>query len=175
MNADSVALNVTVGKLTSSVGLNTTNNSIAFNNLIAGTPVSSPSATPLTTVATCTNCTLGYNLYMSDTLTTSSLYNGTAYIPDYSGTFTSPTQWVDGTSKGLGVSLLSSTAGKEAKWVSGYYAGVPSTTTTAIHSISTSVASDTCTFGWKLDVPSTQATGAYTGNVTVTAVANPLP
>ena len=105
------------------------------------------------------------------------LTSGANTIPAISsGTINSPVSWNEGTTKGLGFSLLSTNATAiPAKWNSGSaYARLPTTTTTTyVRSGYTGGGIDTLTLRYRLDVDSTQPTGAYTSTVTYTGVITP--
>ncbi len=150
---------------------------VAFGSLTPGTPIQSPSGG--TVVSVTTNAANGYTVGLSDGSDTNSalLHTDTStYIADYAGTITTPTSW---TGTGVGVTLFAATTSKEAKWGTGTayddannkYAGVPSAdtaghTVTGFHS-----GANTSTWAFEVDVPNTQKTGAYSGNVTFTATA----
>jgi len=97
-------------------------------------------------------------------------------IADYAGTIAVPTSW---TGTGLGICVYAADTSKEAKWGTGTtetdsnnkYAGIPQTAT-EIHNVGSAVTNDDTSIGYKLNVPTSQKTGAYSGVVTYTAVAN---
>lgn len=151
---------------------------IAFGNLTPGTPICNPFGS---TFAITTNASNGYTIGLSDgSDTNSSMAFSTYYIPDAtSGTLATPVTWQTGNSafQGLGVSNWSDVTTKEVKWGAGTtvcdaankYTFVPSATA-AFHTVTGyRAAADNSLFSWKIDAPTTQITGAYSGIVTATA------
>jgi hypothetical protein len=75
--------------------------------------------------------------------------------------------------------MFAADTSKEAAWGTGTtvcdannkYAGAPATATTAHTVTGFHSGADTSSWGWKIDVPNTQKTGSYSGNVTFTATA----
>jgi hypothetical protein len=102
--------------------------------------------------------------------------DATTYIPDYTGTVAVPTTW---TGTGLGLTLFAADSTKEVKWGAGTtfsdalnkYAGAPLAATTAHTVIGFKAGADTSSWAFKLDVPNSQKTGAYSGNIIFTATA----
>ena len=148
--------------------------SVPFGNLQPGTPISGPSSGTITTVTT--NAANGYTIVVSDgSDTNSAMAQGGTYIADYAGTITTPTTW---TGTGLGVTLFAADTTKESKWGTGTayndannkYAGVPAGATVAHTVTGFPITSDTASWAFKIDVPNTQKTGAYTGNVVFSAL-----
>lgn len=146
---------------------------LGFGNLLPGSVMTG------TTVATVTtNYPNGYSLSISDAISGSNsalLHTDTATrIADYAGTIATPTAW-SGT--GLGICLYSATGKNTSQWGTGTtasdsnnkYAGVPQTATEIHAKTGSPTASDQSSVGYKLVVPNTQKTGAYSGNVTFTA------
>lgn len=90
-------------------------------------------------------------------------------IPAVSGTIASPVTWAEGTTKGLGFSLVSTNAtALPAKWNAGAsYAAFP-LTSTAFYTRTGLSGGTTDTLGMRvrLDVATTQLTGSYTNTVT---------
>ncbi len=150
---------------------------ISFGNLTPGTAICSDTAT---VASVTTNASNGYTIGLSDSVasTGSALRHtdGNTRIADYVGTIATPTAW---TGTGLGVSLFAADTGKAAKWGTGAtvcdannkYAGVPQNATTAHTATGYHSGADTSSWSWKIDVPNTQKTGTYSGNVTFTATA----
>ena len=152
---------------------------ISLGNLTPGAPVCNSSGTVF---LVSTNASNGYKMTPSDgSATNSALSEITGvHILDYLGTLATPTTW---TGSGLGVTLWSGVQ-REAAWSVGgvatdacalastKWAGVPANSTaTTGHTVTGYLAGpDTTYWGWKVDVPNTQKTGAYTGAVTFTVV-----
>ena len=148
---------------------------ITLANLSPGTAVCSSTAS---VASVTTNAANGYTLGVHDgSATNSALRNGatSVYISDYAGTIAAPTTW---TGTGLGVTLFAADTSKNTtQWGAGttvcdslnQYAGVPAAATTAHTVTGFRSGADTSSWGWKIDAPSTQETGTYTGNVTFTA------
>lgn len=154
---------------------------VAFGNLTPGTPIC-PATGVVTT--TNTNAANGYTIGISDggTSTASSMTHTdtTTKITDVtnSGTVAAPAVW--GTSTGVGITLFAADTSKTtAQWGTGTtacdalnkYAAVPATATTAHTAAGAPKTNDTTSWGFKIDVPNTQKTGAYSGDVTFTATA----
>jgi len=150
----------------------------AFGNLTPGTPICYNTGT---VASVTTNSANGYTLGLSDTIasTNSALVHTdtTTYITDYAGTIATPTAW---TGTGLGATnYAADDTHKNAKWgagttvcdVSNKYAGIPETATTAHTVTGYHASADTSGWGFKVDVPNTQKTGAYAGTATFTATA----
>lgn len=150
---------------------------VAFGNLTPGTPIKAPSAAVIANVTT--NAANGYTLGLSDGIasTNSSMLHTDAatYITDYAGTLATPTVW-----SGTGVGVTNFVGDhKDAKWGTGTtygdalnkYAGIPQTATTAYTATGFTAASDPSSWAFEIDVPNTQKTGAYSGNITFTATA----
>ncbi len=109
------------------------------------------------------------NLTHSDTSTTIAALSG--------GSITTPVLWDDGTTKGLGFTLISGMS-IPAKWGSGpvnyKYAPLPSSATTFFSRTGLSAgAKEVTNMQLKLDVPTSQKSGQYTNIVTVTVTAKP--
>lgn len=155
----------------------TAGDTIAFGNLTPGSPSKSTGGT---TISVSTSSADGYKLFIEDGIaaTNSALLHTdtTTRIADYGGTIGTPTSW-SGT--GLGFCLYSGTA-KAAKWGTGTtyddannkYAGVPETATEIMDKTTYSASADLSYVAWQIDVPNDQKTGSYSGNVTISAVAN---
>ncbi len=94
-------------------------------------------------------------------------------IADYAGTIGTPTTW-SGT--GLGFSVFAA-PDKEAKWGAGSschdsnnaYAAFPDSDTVITNVVNYSHDDTTIDVCYRVDVPSTQASGEYTGSITYTA------
>ena len=155
-----------------SISLDVDFDTIAFGNLLPGSVIT---GTTITTVTT--NYPNGYSLSASDNVagTNSALLHTdtTTRIADYAGTIAVPTSWTD---TGLGICVYSATD-KNGKWGTGTtetsalnkYAGVPQNATEIHPKTGAPTSSDESKIGYKLVVPNTQKTGAYSGNITYTA------
>lgn len=155
----------------------TAGDAVTFGSLTPGTPICFATGT---VASVTTNSANGYTIGLSDAVagTNSTLLHtdATTRIADYAGTLTTPTTWA---STGLGVGLFAADTNKDVKWGTGTavcdannkYAGVPQTATTAHTSTGYHASADTSSWSWKIDVPNTQKTGTYSGNVTFTATA----
>lgn len=158
----------------------TTGDTVPFGNLTPGTPIPAPSSGTIATVTT--NSGNGYTIGLHDGVasTDSSMLHtdATTRITDVTaGDITTPAVW--GTSTGVGITLFAADTTKEAKWGTGTtyndannkYAAVPETATTAHTAAGFKSGADTSSWAFKIDVPNTQKTGAYSGTVTFTATA----
>lgn len=171
---DAASLDTTVS---TTLTLGVSPGSISLGNLIPGTPVVGASGVVITVN---TSADSGYLLGVSDGVTGSDSAllhtDTTTRIADYAGTIAIPTTW---TGTGLGFTVYAADTNKEAKWGTGTtyndannnYAGVPETTTTFHSSPGFKAVDDTTSVGFKVDVPNSQKTGNYSGNVTITATA----
>ena len=159
-----------------SISLNVDSSSKNLGNITPGTPVT---ATTTTTVTT--NAPNGYLLAVSDGVSGSDsalLHTDTVTrIADYAGTIASPTLW---TGTGLGICLYAATGKDTTKWgtgssetdVNNKYAGIPQNATTIHTKTGSPTSNDQSSIGYKLDIPNSQKTGSYSGNVTYTATTN---
>ena len=157
-------------------------------SIIPGSPASNS-----TTCTVTTNDAEGYNLSVVDDRTTSNaLYHATlsgtadgqiidkiAWDPTAGSGVGNAVAW-SGT--GLGFGVLSSTATKNTTWWgtgttcadgNQLYAGLPSAETNVMEHASYSNASTDTIICYRIDVPSTQIAGEYTGSVTYTATGRP--
>ena len=150
---------------------------VAFGSLTPGTPIAAPSGGSVVSVVT--NSANGYTVGLSDGSDTNSSMlhtDTTTYVADYAGTIATPTSW---TGTGVGVTLFAADTNKEAAWGTGTtysdsnnkYAGVPSAATTGHTVTGFHASADTSSWAFKIDVPNTQKTGVYSGDVTFTATA----
>lgn len=176
----STTATVTVStSVTNYIILSISPNTQLLGNLTPGTSVKSTG-----TIATVTsNSANGYNLGLSDAVATGSSAlvhtDTTTYIADFGGTIVTPLPWTGGTSVGLGISMFAADSSKEAKWgagttatdVANWYAAVPFSATTAHTVTGFHASADTSSWAFEADVPNTQKTGNYSGNVTFTATA----
>jgi len=155
-----------------SLSLSVDSGTINFGNLTPGTPLVDTTVTTVTT-----NYPNGYVLQIHDGVSgsNSALKHSdlVTYIADYLGTIETPTLW-SGT--GLGICVYAAT-NKESKWGTGTtesdpnnkYAGIPETATTIHTKPGSPTSGDNTSIGYKLDVPNTQKSGSYSGDVTYTA------
>lgn len=159
----------------------TQNDTVAFGNLIPGTPIIKPNGPPAGTIAAVTtNAANGYTIGISDGSNTDScLASGGNHILDYTGNLVTPTVWAPGDT-GLGVTMYAADTNKEAKWGTGVtyndvnnkYAGVPAADTADAHVVTGyNAGADTSTWSFQVDVPPDQPSGAYAGAMTFTATA----
>jgi len=150
---------------------------VDFGNLTPGTAIPAPSGGVVASVTT--NAANGYSVGLHDGSGTNSALLHTdesTYIADYAGTITTPTTW---TGTGIGITLFAADTTKEAKWgtgttyndVNNKYAGIPAESAVAHTAATYKASADTSTWAFKIDVPNTQKTGTYGGNVTFTVTA----
>ncbi|MDD5397351.1 MAG: hypothetical protein PHW24_04860 [Candidatus Moranbacteria bacterium] len=167
-------------------------NNATIPNLTAGTPQSVQATCTVTT-----NGQNGFNLKVNkttvgnDATKTLKHSDGTTWITDtgsglaaFDGTTATPVLW--GTAKGLGfrVGVVSTTPNANslnppagyAMWgndgATAEYAAFPVTAQTIYNYASYASAASTISIEYKLDVPTTQKSGAYTGTVQYTATTN---
>jgi hypothetical protein len=103
----------------------------------------------------------------------------TTRIVDFYGSVVDPQPWIDGKSRGLGVTVFSADTSKEAKWGTGTtyndtnnkYVGVPEFASTIHVSTGYKTGNDTTDIAFAVDVDSDQKPGVYSGPVTITVVA----
>lgn len=102
------------------------------------------------------------------------LQKGSDTIPAISASIASPAAWADGTTKGLGFTVLSSPT-VDVKWNSGAnYAAFPATATTYYtRSSPTSGVRELTRLRVKLDTASTVPSGDYANTVTITGTSTP--
>ena len=158
----------------------TAGDSVGFGNLTPGTPIAAPATGTIASVTT--SASNGYILAVHDgeagSNSSMTHTDATTKITDFTlGDITTPAAWGAGT--GVGITLFAADTNKEAKWGTGTtyddannsYAAVPQTATVA-HTVTGFLSSaDTSSWAFKIDVPNTQKTGAYSGTVTFTATA----
>ena len=115
----------------------------------------------------------GYNLGVSQD---HDLQNGANTIAAVSGSINSPITWSEGTTKGLGFSLVNSNATPvPAKWSAGNaFAAFPASNTTVYSRTGfTGGTTDVIGINLRIDVPSTQLASTYTNTVTWTGTITP--
>jgi len=159
----------------------TSGDTVPFGDLTPGTPIPAPSSGTIASVTT--NAANGYTIGLHDgeSGSNSSMTHTddtVTKITDFTlGNITTPVVWGAGT--GVGITLFAADTSKEAKWGTGTtyndsnnkYAAVPETATTAHTVTGFREGADTSSWAFKIDVPNTQKTGAYSGTVTFTATA----
>jgi len=177
---DSVTLSTTVAEI---ISMNC-GSDINLGTLTPGTPV--PTTDQHTTCTVTTNANGGYNLQVkrddADTTmdktndATVNITDKTAWDPTGSG---NAAVYSD---TGLGFSVYASTATKNTTWwgtgstyddANNKYAGFPTAQTNIMQHTSYSSESTTTSIAYRLDVPSTQRSGAYDGSITYQAVSQP--
>ncbi len=103
------------------------------------------------------------------------LQNGGNTIPAVSGTITSPAAWSEGTTKGLGFTLITA-PGLDSIWNSGAnYAAIPTSATSFYtrNGHTTATSTDTINSRLRLDAAVSQGDGAYSNTVTYTGTTIP--
>lgn len=113
-----------------------------------------------------------YDLYVQQN---QNLTSGAYSIPAVSGTIASPAAWSEGTTKGLGFTLVSTNATAiPGKWSSGNaYAAFPGASTLLYSRTGTQSSKDTLDMRLRLDVAITQQSGTYDNTVTFTGTIKP--
>lgn len=146
--------------------------------LVPGVPESNSTSCTITT-----NDEDGFELSVVNDYATGTVLrnaNGTGSdfeISDYAGTIAVPTAW---TGTGLGFSVFNAPS-KEVAWGTGTtcgdannnYAAFPDVDTKITEHAAYSSTASTVDVCYSVDVPSTQASGEYTGSVTYTATGRP--
>jgi hypothetical protein len=158
----------------------TAGDSVSFGNLTPGTPIAAPATGTVASVTT--SASNGYTLAVHDGeagSNSSMTHTDTVTkITDFTlGDITTPVVWGAGT--GVGITLFAADTSKEAKWGTGTtysdalnkYAAIPQIATVAHTVTGFHEGADTSSWAFKIDVPNTQKTGAYSGTVTFTATA----
>ena len=115
----------------------------------------------------------GYSLSVNQN---NNLTNGGNTIPAVSGSIASPVTWSEGTTKGLGFSLVSTNAtALPGKWSSGAaFAAFPGSSTEFYTRTGyNGGATDTVDMRIRLDVDNSQVSGAYTNTATWTGTITP--
>lgn len=116
-----------------------------------------------------------YSIATRETSPLTLITNSSVTIPSISGSIASPAAWVEGTTKGLGFTILSSPTGVPAPWNSGAnYAAIPSSSTTFYSRTGfNGGAKDVVGIQYRLDVAASQQSGDYKNNVVYTATITP--
>ena len=156
-----------VATLEQSLELNVNPPTAALGSAVPGTPVSTDvTATILTDAA-------GYGIA---TQQNGDMQSGANSISGVSGSIASPISWINGTTKGLGFSLVSANATAiDAKWNAGTsFAAFPGSATSIYTRTGYSGGvNDTLTVRIKLDVNTSQPTGTYSNQATWTGTITP--
>lgn len=167
-------------EVTEALTLGLSSGTLALGSLTPGTPAKGASGIVVNVTTSAAN---GYNLGISDAVagTDSALLHTdtTTRIPDASAAIASPALWVNGVTKGLGVTVFAADTSKEAKWGNGTtyndagnkYSGVPQVATTLHSAPGFKAVVDTTSISFIVDVENSQKTGSYSGNITLTATA----
>jgi len=161
-------------------------NNATIPNLTAGTAQSVQATCTATT-----NGAAGFNLKVRKTTAsadaTKTIVSGTTWIIDtgvgltaYDGTGTTPAVWTGGTTKGLGFRVQNTgttNANSLNYWAAdgagtAKYAAFPIADQTIYNYASYASAASAVNIDYKLDVPTNQKAGAYTGTVLYTATTN---
>lgn len=122
----------------------------------------------------------GYNATIKQTRNLRHTDNSTS-VPNLNngGTITSPALWDEGTTKGLGLTLIGGDPAPPALWGTGpvsYKYSPLATTALTFYSRdgqSEGAAKETTNMQFKLDVPSSQKAGQYSNTITVSATTKP--
>lgn len=135
--------------------------------LAIGTVTPGVSSTSLTDAIVKTDAS-GYTLAINQN---QNLTKGADTIAGISGTIASPAAWNEGTTKGLGFTLISSNATAiDSKWSAGAsYAALPGTATSIYTRSGTQSTKDVLNMRLRLDVAASQAAGTYTNVMTTIA------
>lgn len=174
---DQVTLQVTVNEV---LTLSVDSATVSMGSITPGTPVTG------TTVATVTtNANGGYDLSVKRDDANTTMDKDT----DASFDITDKTTWNSATGNaatwtgtGLGFGVYASTGTKNTTWwgtgttcgdASNKFAGFPASYELIMDHDSYASASTTTSICYKLDVPSTQRSGAYSGTITYQAVSKP--
>ncbi|HWT39845.1 MAG TPA: LamG domain-containing protein [Dongiaceae bacterium] len=102
------------------------------------------------------------------------LQSGSNTIPAISGSITAPATWTEGTTKGLGFTLVNTNATAiPGKWSSGSaYAALPNSAATFYTRTGTQSSTDYLNMQLRADATASQASGAYSNTMTVTGTAS---
>ena len=135
--------------------------------VVAGTPNSGS-----TTATVTTDAWGGYDLLISQDHDLTHVADGTTTISAISDTIAVPGAWTNGTTKGLGFTVVSG-SGVDPKWGAGAnYAGMPDVNTIFHEKTGYTSGGDNTVIGYRVDVDSTQKAGAYANVITYTAISN---
>jgi hypothetical protein len=142
------------------------NSSKDLGSLLSGSPI-----TGQTTATVTTDAWNGYSLNVSKDHKMQHT-DGTTEIADANCTIATPLLWQSPNDKGFGFTIISGT-NVDPKWKSGpdyKYANFPDLATTFYSRTGFKSAGDDTVVGYKVDVATDQKSGAYSCNVTYTAV-----
>lgn len=116
-----------------------------------------------------------YSIATSETSPLTLINNSSVTIPSIAGSIASPAAWVEGTTKGLGFTVLSGPTGVPSQWGSGAnYAAIPANSTTFYSRTGFSGGTkDVIGLQYRLDVNANQQAGDYKNNVVYTATITP--
>jgi hypothetical protein len=138
-----------------------------LGTLFSGSPV-----TGETTVGVTTDSWNGYALNVSKNHKMRNIADGSTTINDHNGTIATPVLWSAPNNLGFGFTIISGT-GVDTKWKDGLnyrYASFPDIATTAHSKPDYKSPVDETVIGYKVDVPESQKSGAYSCTITYTAV-----
>ena len=164
----------------SNLNMSLSSATINFGSLVPGTPSRGGGGIDIDVT---TSAADGYNLSINDAVAT----NGSALlhtdtttrILDFGQSIASPGTWTSSVSTGLGFTAFYGATNKEIKWGAGTtyndalnkYAGIPQDSTVFHASTGYKASSDRTSIAFILDVPADQKTGAYNGDITISATA----
>ncbi len=176
VDTEQVTLQVTVNEV---LVLDVDSATVDMGSITPGTPVTGSTVATVTTNANGgyvlkvkrddADTTMDHTVLPSFNITDKTAWDGSSSATSWSGT-------------GLGFSVYASTASKNTTWwgtgttcddANNKYAGFPSSYTTIMDHGSYSASSTTTSICYKLDVPSTQRSGAYDGTITYQATSKP--
>jgi len=169
----SQTLNLTV---TSTLTFNLATSTIALGTLTPGTAIISTTTCTITT-----NAANGWQLLVKRNSATSTLMHsdGTTAFPDATAWNGSDNATISpGSNLSFRVYQGGTTAGYNSTWWgnadesgTAKWAGFPVTSVNIAVATGYSASAATVTYGFRVDAPTTQKTGTYTGNITLTALA----
>ncbi len=154
-------------QLLTSIQVNAQQSSVTFPTLTPGAPQTVGLGVTVQTDAS------GYLLAISQDRDLTDAASHT--IPKIAGTIASPVAWINGTTKGLGFTVTSATAGVPAKWTGPNYAAMPdSASPTVFYTRSGQLSgTDTVSLTYKLDTATTQTSGSYSNTATIIGTMTP--
>ena len=153
-------------QLIKAIQINAAPSAVNFATIIAGSP-----QTATLNVETQTD-SAGYTLAIAQNNNLTDSQSRT--IPAISGSIGAPVMWNDGTTKGLGFTISNASQGIPPAWSSGSaYAAIPNSSTNFFTRSGYFTGIDTTTIRLKIDVPTSQVSGAYTNTLTITGTMIP--
>lgn len=180
-SAQSDTENVTLStNVQTSIAIALSSGTYAFGNLTAGTPLKGSAGIDIDIT---TNASNGYSIGIHDGVAGSDSCllhtDTTTRIVDTSALVGTPALWISGVTKGLGATVYTADTSKEIKWgtgttygdVNNKYAAVPQTATTIHTSTGYKTGADTTSVAFIVDVEADQKSGAYSGDIILTATA----